>query len=79
MIKIQIIHLKYLIRLPTVVIVRAAAQSPWTRATVAGGLILALGLGIRQGFGLFLPPMTTAHGWGRETFSLAIAVQNADR
>lgn len=43
---------------------------------VCGGLILALSLGIRHGFGLFLPPMTADHVWGRETFSFAIAVQN---
>jgi MFS family permease len=43
---------------------------------VAGGLILAVALGIRQSFGLFLPAMTEARGWGRETFSLAIAIQN---
>lgn len=42
----------------------------------AGALILALSLGIRHGFGLFLQPMSTAYGWGREEFALAIAVQN---
>ena len=35
-----------------------------------------LALGIRQSFGLFLRPMTTDLGWGRETFSFAIAMQN---
>jgi predicted MFS family arabinose efflux permease len=43
---------------------------------VATGLILMLSMGIRHGFGLFLQPMTSDHGWGRETFALAIAVQN---
>jgi MFS family permease len=41
-----------------------------------GGLILMLALGTRQGFGLFLRPMSMDLGWGRETFSFAIALQN---
>ena len=41
-----------------------------------GGLILMLALGTRQGFGLFLLPMSLDLGWGRETFSFAIALQN---
>ena len=47
-----------------------------TVVLVATGLILVLSMGIRHGFGLFLQPMTSDHGWGRETFALAIAVQN---
>jgi predicted MFS family arabinose efflux permease len=43
---------------------------------VGGGLILMLGMGIRHGFGLFLQPMSADLHWGRETFALAIAVQN---
>ncbi|GIX28916.1 MAG: MFS transporter [Burkholderiales bacterium] len=35
-----------------------------------------LALGIRQSFGLYLPPMTLDLGWGRETFAFAIALQN---
>ena len=38
--------------------------------------IAMLGFGARSSFGLFLEPMTTARGWGRETFALALAVQN---
>jgi predicted MFS family arabinose efflux permease len=41
-----------------------------------GGLILMLAMGIRHGFGLFLQPMSADLHWGRETFALAIAVQN---
>ena len=33
-------------------------------------------MGVRHGFGLWLQPITQAHGWLREDFSLAIAVQN---
>jgi predicted MFS family arabinose efflux permease len=43
---------------------------------VASGLILTLSMGIRHGFGLFLQPMSADLHWGRETFALALAVQN---
>ena len=38
--------------------------------------VAAVGFGARSIFGLFLEPMTAARGWGRETFALALAVQN---
>lgn len=41
-----------------------------------GSLVLALAMGVRFTAGLFLQPMTQAHGWGRETFSFAVALQN---
>jgi MFS family permease len=40
------------------------------------GAILMLSIGTRQGFGLFLRPMSMDLGWGRETFAFAIALQN---
>lgn len=43
---------------------------------VGSALILALSLGVRHGFGLFLAPMSAEFGWGRETFAFAIALQN---
>jgi len=43
---------------------------------VAGCLIAAVGFGIRSSLGLFLEPMTEARGWSRETFGLALALQN---
>jgi MFS family permease len=43
---------------------------------VCGGLILTLAMGIRHGFGLFLQPISSDLGWGRETFAFALAVQN---
>src|SRR5882672_10209133 len=43
---------------------------------VCGGIILTLAMGTRQGFGLFLQPMTLDHGWSRETFAFALALQN---
>ena len=47
-----------------------------TKVLLAGGLIVSLAIGIRHGFGLFNLPVTQANGWGRETFALAIALQN---
>jgi MFS family permease len=43
---------------------------------VFGSLVMLIALGIRHGFGLFLQPMSTDLGWGREVFSIAIAMQN---
>ncbi len=39
-------------------------------------IILALSLGVRHAFGLFLNPMSLEFGWGREVFAFAIAIQN---
>lgn len=41
-----------------------------------GALILAVSLGIRHTFGLFLQPMSLDNGWGREVFAFAVALQN---
>ena len=38
-------------------------------------VLCALSMGLRQSFGLFLAPMTSAHGWTASAFALAIAVQ----
>ncbi len=54
---------------------RADWRTP-TVVLVASALILSTSMGIRHGFGLFLQPMSSEMGWGRETFALAIAVQN---
>jgi MFS family permease len=42
---------------------------------VCGCLISMIGFGPRASFGLFLTPMSNAHGWEREVFSLSVAVQ----
>ena len=47
-----------------------------TAVIVAACLISLIGFGIRTSFGLYLEPMTAANGWSRETFSLALALQN---
>ena len=43
---------------------------------IFGGLMVTFSMGIRHGFGLFNLPITSANGWGRETFALTIALQN---
>ncbi len=43
---------------------------------LCGAMIVTLSMGIRHGFGLWLQPVTQANNWSRETFALAIAVQN---
>ncbi|HEX4508428.1 MAG TPA: MFS transporter [Burkholderiaceae bacterium] len=47
-----------------------------TRVLLCGGLVVTLSMGIRHGFGLWLQPVTLTHGWSREAFSFAIAIQN---
>lgn len=43
---------------------------------IAGCAISTVGFGLRSVFGLFLEPMTVDQGWSRETFALALAIQN---
>ena len=43
---------------------------------LAACLIALIGFGTRSSFGLYLDPMTVANGWSRETFALAMAIQN---
>ena len=54
---------------------RADWRTP-TVVLVCSSLVLMLGMGIRHGFGFFLLPMTADLHWSRETFALALAVQN---
>ena len=41
-----------------------------------GAAIVTLSMGIRHGFGLWLQPLTQAHGWTRQIYGLAMAIQN---
>ena len=43
---------------------------------VCGCLISLVTLGVRASFGLFTDPLTEAHGWDREVFAVALAIQN---
>jgi MFS family permease len=40
-----------------------------------GCLIAILGFGPRSSLGLFLTPISSTHGWGRDVFALALALQ----
>ncbi len=56
-----------------------SASTSWRTPGIVlgcGALILTLAMGVRQSFGLFLPPMTQDYGWGRETFAFAMALSN---
>ena len=55
-----------------------ARPFPWrTPALIlaCGCLIALVGFGARSGLGFFLTPMSSAHGWGRDVFALALAIQ----
>jgi predicted MFS family arabinose efflux permease len=43
---------------------------------VCGSIVIALSMGMRQGFGLFLLPVTTDLGMSREVFGFIIGIQN---
>src|ERR687890_777987 len=53
---------------------------PWWRnptvVIVAGCTIAIVTFGTRTSFGLFTDPLSALRGWDRETFALAIAIQN---
>ncbi|MEA2976783.1 MAG: hypothetical protein QOF19_2303 [Alphaproteobacteria bacterium] len=42
---------------------------------ICGCLVSALGFGPRSTLGFFLTPLSFAHGWGRDIFGLALALQ----
>jgi MFS family permease len=54
--------------------------TPWWRTRnvviAAGCLIALITFGARTSFGLFTEPLSELRGWDRETFALAIAIQN---
>jgi len=54
--------------------------TPWWRARnlviTAGCLIALITFGARTSFGLFTEPLSALRAWDRETFALAIAIQN---
>ena len=57
-----------------------ATQRPWyftpSIVIVAGCIVAVINFGIRSSFGLFTAPISEAHAWPREIFSLGLAVQN---
>lgn len=52
------------------------SQRTFLGVMIGGAVVLAIALGVRHSFGLFLSPMSDDYGWGRETFAFAIAMQN---
>ena len=52
-----------------------AARAPWL-VVLCGCMIAMVTFGPRASSGIFLMPMTGEYGWGRDTFGLAIAIQN---
>lgn len=52
------------------------STTPYMRTLYIGSLVALLSLGVRATFGLFMQPMGLEHGWGRDVFSLAFALQN---
>jgi len=55
------------------------SQKPWRRPMIiliAGSLCVLVAMGLRASLGLFLTPMTLDLGWTRETFAVALAIQN---
>lgn len=53
----------------------APSRNLWLMV-LAGGIVMGLALGVRHVQGLFLLPVTMDRGWSRETFAMALAVQN---
>jgi MFS family permease len=56
-----------------------AAKADWRSPMVivlGGCLIAMLAFGPRSALGFFLTPLSTANGWGRDIYALAIAVQS---
>ena len=57
-----------------------AAQRPDWRSplvvVVGGCLIAMLAFGPRSALGFFLTPLSATHGWGRDIYALAIAMQS---
>jgi predicted MFS family arabinose efflux permease len=54
----------------------AQFSKPLIYMLIGSAIILALSLGVRHAFGLYLVPMSHEFGWGQQVFSLAIAMQN---
>jgi len=55
---------------------RASDSDRLLTVLLASGVILSLAMGVRHGFGFWLQPVSQQHDWTRDTFSLALALQN---
>lgn len=54
----------------------SSSSTSYLRTLYAGAFIVLLAMGVRATFGLFMQPMGADHGWGRDVFSMAFAIQN---
>ncbi|MFA9273244.1 MAG: MFS transporter [Candidatus Aquirickettsiella gammari] len=52
------------------------SQPSLTTVLLTTGFVLTLSMGVRHGFGFWLQPISQEYHWTRETFSMAIAIQN---
>jgi MFS family permease len=55
--------------------VRRAAWQSIPLILICGCLISMIGFGPRSTLGFFLTPLSNSHGWGRDVFALALAIQ----
>ena len=55
---------------------RASAPTPLWVVVLAAATVAGIGMGVRQVMGLYMKPVTTDLGLGREAFGLAIALAN---
>lgn len=51
-------------------------RANWVAVLIVAGLVLSLSMGVRQTFGLVMVPMLEHLSIGRETFGIAMAIQN---
>lgn len=61
--------------MPNQALSAVTSRKAWI-AVFCASVILTLSMGVRQGFGLFLQPISLDLGIGRESFGLAVAFQN---
>ena len=54
----------------------AASRPSLKTVLIASGVVLTLAMGVRHGLGFWMQPISQANGWTRETYSLALAMQN---
>jgi len=70
----SIVHVYACIQSPGVKVLASMWRTPAV-LLAAACVVLALNMGVRQGFGLFLEPISHNYGWPREVFSLGMAIQ----
>ena len=54
---------------------KTSLQAGALTVLICGAIVITLGMGIRQSFGIFLKPVTADLEVGRQVFGLAIALQ----